>query len=264
MLEVKNVSFQYKNHKVLENITFEVPSRSVTCLIGPNGSGKTTLLDCIMGIHNNFLGDILLHNINVADMKTNIRMQQMSYVPQGKNHTFPFTVKEMVIMGRTPYLSIFEHPGEKEEEFALQALRDIGIEDYANRIFTKLSGGEQQLVILARALAQDTEILILDEPMISLDYYNELQFLEILVRLVKEKNKSIITATHSPNHALYFFENNIDTRVLMLKEGKIMGYGLAEKVLNRNNMHKVYSIDASIVTYDEDKHYIIPKGTVGV
>lgn len=262
MLEVKNLSFQYKNQKVLEDISFDIPSKSVTCLIGPNGSGKTTLLDCIMGIHNNYSGEIRLHDINVAEMKTNFRMKQMSYVPQGKNHTFPFTVKEMVIMGRTPYLSFFEFPGEKEEEIALQALRDIGIEDYASRIFTKLSGGEQQLVILARALAQDTEILILDEPMLSLDYFHELQFLEILVRLIKEKNKSIITATHSPNHAFYFLENEINTQVLMLKKGEIAGYGQVDEVLNPNYMRKVFNIDASVITYDESKHFIIPKETV--
>lgn len=263
MLKVENISFQYKEHKVLKDISFEVPDKSVTCIIGPNGSGKTTLLDCIMGIHDDYSGDILLNNENVKKFKVNERMQSMSYVPQSKNHTFPFTVKEMVIMGRAPYLSFFEHPSKLEEELALNALDEIGIGSYKERIFTKLSGGEQQLVILARALVQDTEMLILDEPMVSLDYFNELQFLEILIKLIREHGKSIIMATHSPNHAFYFKERNIITNVLMLKNGKLIGYSSPENILSAENMRKVYNINASIISYNNECNYIIPISTNG-
>jgi iron complex transport system ATP-binding protein len=263
MLTLESLSFQYKDHAVLKDISFSIEPQSVTCLIGPNGSGKTTLLDCIMGIHPDYTGRIFLNGEDVALMKNNIRMRTMGYVPQGKNHTFPFTVKDMVVMGRAPYLSTFQHPGEEDEALAMQSLKALGMESYADRIFTKLSGGEQQLVILARALTQDPELLIFDEPMVSLDYFNELQFLEILVKLVKEYHKTIIMATHSPNHAFYFSEHNIPSRVLMLKNGEVIGFGTPQEVLTEAHLKTVYKIEASVVSYDEGNRFIIPKRIKG-
>ncbi|GAB6109861.1 ABC transporter ATP-binding protein [Fusibacter bizertensis] len=263
MLRIENLTFGYKNNPILKGITFEIVEKSVTCVIGPNGSGKTSLLDCIMGLHQDYAGLISFQGEDVQKMKVNHRMQRMSYVPQSKTHTFPFTVLDMVVMGRAPYMSPFQRPTDDDKQLALEALKNLKIENFQNRIFTKLSGGEQQLVLLARALTQDTDLLILDEPMVSLDYYNELQFLEVLSNLVLKYNKSIIMATHTPNHAFFFAEKEIDTQVLMLRDGKVVGFGSPNEILNHNNLHVVYNIKASVITYDETKQFIIPKSVIG-
>lgn len=258
IIDVQNISFLYDEKPVLQNISIHITRGQVLCIIGPNGSGKTTFLNCILGLNTPQKGQILIDKKNIKSLSENKRAQLMSYVPQEKGHTFPFKVIDMVLMGRSPYISAFSSPKRLDREIAMDALRQVGIEHLYERIFTQLSGGERQLVILARALAQETDIIIMDEPTASLDYRNELIFLEQIVNLIKKKGISIVMATHFPNHAYYFENQEIDTKVMMLNNHQILDIGKPQEVLHIQNINDLYGVEADIITYNEYKKFIVP------
>ena len=262
LLEVKNAGFGYGKNNILENINFQMSAGEVICLIGPNGSGKTTLLDCIMGILPLKKGKIFLQGKSISDLKAKEIARIISYVPQIHKKTFPYTVEEIVLMGRASHVGMFASPGNEDISIAHEAIETVGIQHLLYRPYTELSGGEGQLVMIARALAQQSRIMIMDEPTTYLDFQNSLTVLEVTRQLAKKRNLSIILATHYLNHAFYFENNGLNTFTAMLDKKIFAIYGRPNEVLTRGNINKIFNIDCKIVDYDSEEikkqKYIIP------
>ena len=261
ILEVKDLYFGYNEEDILKGINFKVEDGQVLCLFGPNGCGKTTMLDCILGLNKIRKGDVIVEGMNTKDLKPEEMAQKIAYVPQKHNRTFPYSVLEIVLMGRTAYTSMFTSPGKEDIQIAEESLEKVGMYKFKDRVFTSLSGGEAQLVKIARALAQNTKLLIFDEPTSHLDFRHELNVLKYTVELVKENNISILMATHFPNHAFYLENNGINTKVAMIEEGTFGAFGMPSQILNEENMKNIFKIETKVFEYIENNkklNYIVP------
>lgn len=261
VLEVKDLYFGYNEDDIIKGLSFQVEEGQVLCLFGPNGSGKTTILDCILGLNKKRKGNIIVDGMNTQDLKPEELAQRIAYVPQKHNRTFPYTVLEIVLMGRTAYTSMFASPGKEDIKIAEKSLKKVGMYKFKDRVFTSLSGGEAQLVKIARALAQDTKLLIFDEPTSHLDFRHELNVLKYIVELVKENNISVLMATHFPNHAFYLENNEINTKVAMIEEGIFGALGKPSQILNEKNMENIFKIRTKVFEYTENNkklNYIVP------
>jgi iron complex transport system ATP-binding protein len=266
LVEVKNAVFAYGSENIFEDINFQLNKGEVLCLLGPNGCGKTTLLDCILGLLRLKSGDIFLNDKNINDLKTHQIARSIAYVPQMHQKTFPYRVIDVVLMGRASYTTLFSSPSSEDIDIAENALEQVGIIKLKDRPYTQLSGGQGQLVMLARALTQNAPMLVMDEPTAHLDFKHELNVLETVIHLVHEKKLSIIMATHFPNHALSFENNGINTSVAMMNEKRFAAFGLPSQVLCEDNMRKIFNINSKVIKYSIDMkkelNYIIPLNTL--
>ncbi|MGI6421374.1 MAG: ABC transporter ATP-binding protein [Syntrophomonadaceae bacterium] len=252
LLECQDISFGYDRKAIIDRLSFTVKKGEIFCLLGPNGCGKTTLLDCVLGLHKIKGGQIKLGGQVLAVMKPREIARQIAYVPQAHEKTFPYTVLEIVLMGRASFVGITGSPG-KEDRLAAEAALDlVGVRYLSQRPYTRLSGGESQLVMIARALAQNTKLLVMDEPTAHLDFRHELQVLEVMVKLVKEQGLAILMATHFPNHAFYFENQQVKSRVAMMEKGKFFALGTPGEVLSESNVQNLYNINARVLSYSED------------
>lgn len=256
-LEVNKVSFGYDRREVLKNITFKVNPGEIFFLLGPNGCGKTTLLDCILGLLKPRQGEIKINDNDINKLKPEIIARQVAYVPQSHEKTFPYTVKDIVLMGRAAYVGLFGSPAAEDIDIVDEALERVGILHLRDRHYTQLSGGEGQLVMIARALAQRTHLIIMDEPTAHLDFKYELVIMETIVELVKETGLSILMATHFPNHAFYFQNNGIMTQVALMNNSEFLVAGCPSEVLSEENMKVIYNIKARVVSYPVDAEHEI-------
>lgn len=266
-LEVQDAAFAYGNQRVFEKISFNLNPGEVLCLLGPNGSGKTTLIDCLLGLKKLNSGGIRLQGENLIKLRHYQLAKKIAYVPQIQEKSFPYKVIDMILMGRTAYTSIFSSPHVKDLSIAEEALKLVDMYEYKERIYTQLSGGESKMIMIARALAQATPIIIMDEPTAHLDFKNEMKILETIIKLIKESKVSVVIATHNPNHPFFFKNNGINTSVLLLNNSKSTLLGSPEEILSVNNIKKVYNISSKILTYLDDEkqkqlNYIVPINTV--
>ena len=246
LIEIQGISFDYGQGNIFQDLSFQVDRGEIFCLLGPNGCGKTTLLDCLLGILKPEVGRILIDQKDISGLGPR--------------------VLEMAMMGRAAYTDMFSSPSDRDREIAEDALGQVGIAHLRERPYTQLSGGELQLVMLARALAQESPIIIMDEPTSHLDFRHELIVLETITGLVHEKDISVIIATHFPNHAFYFEDSLAETRVAMLNDGGFLASGRPREVLNVDNIRKLYRIESNLISfiYDNEKEQrrIIPIRTV--
>lgn len=249
-IEVKNASFRYGEKEIFENISFSVKAGEIFCILGPNGCGKTTLLDCILGILKLNSGEVLINQLSKNKLKQKQLAEIMAYVPQIHERTFPYTVEEIVLMGRAHKTDLFSSPTKKDKEIAMEAMKKVGIEQLSKKPYTQISGGQCQLVMIARALAQQPKLIIMDEPTSHLDFKHELILLETIVDLIKEKNISIIMATHFPNQAYYFENNHINTTLALMNNSSFEIIGSPEKVLNEENIRKTYNVNSKVIMYE--------------
>ena len=233
-VEVRNLSFSYGTHRVLNDLSFSVPDSALVAVLGPNGVGKSTLFRCLLGLLRGYEGEILLNGRPRGECAPRDLARIAAYVPQSSAPTFSYTVFETVLMGTTARLGLLEYPGRAERERAENALRQLGIEDLADRRIDQISGGEQQLVLLARALAQDARLLVMDEPTANLDYGNQQRVLQSIVKLT-EQGYTVLLSTHHPDHALRYA-----THVLALQDGRLAAYGETEAVLTSELVEKLY------------------------
>lgn len=256
ILQVENLYFAYNKINNLEDISFNLSEGEIFCILGPNGCGKSTLLDCLLGVNKIDQGKILLNNKDIKKYKDIQVAKYISYVPQSHNKSFPYTVKDIVLMGRTHSLGILSNPTDTDYEELDYSLRKVGIENLKNRTYTSLSGGELQLVLICRALYQNARIILMDEPTSHLDFYYENKVLNIIANLVKENNISVIMATHFLNHPLFFENEGIKTRVAMMNDKKIVHMGSPSVVITEKNLKEVYKINTYIneFVYDEKKY----------
>ena len=266
LVDITDASFSYGAQNVFSNLSFSVNAGEIFCLLGPNGCGKTTLLDCILGFHRLQSGSISIMGKDSGSFRPGQIARSISYVPQRHERTFPYTVRDIVIMGRAAYLGMFEAPSQADRRMADEALEQISIQHLRNRPYTQLSGGETQLVMIARALVQQTPVVILDEPTAHLDFRYELVMMEVICGLVKRNGLAIIMATHFPNHAFYFQNNGISTSIALLHEGGFLAIGPPENVLDEERLKRLYGVNASIISLNTDgggtmKH-IVPLSTI--
>jgi len=238
-LTVNNLSFKYDGTQVLEDVNIEVKIGEMLSIVGPNGSGKSTLLKCINRILKTQQNTVLIDGEDTSKLNLKELSKIMGYVPQNSTNTFPFTVFDIVLMGRKPY--IHWSLSERDTEIVAEMMNYIGIGNLAMRHFNELSGGEQQKVIIARALAQQPQFLLLDEPTSSLDIKHQLEILCILKSLAKTKHRAVIVAMHDLNLASRFSDS-----MLMLKKGSIFTVGTPNAVLTEENIEAVYGIKTHV------------------
>ncbi len=240
--EVENGCFSYpKGNQILKNIQLKAETGNVISILGPNGVGKTTLVKCMLGFLRWQGGRTLINGRNAADLTQKELWRRVAYVPQAKHVTFPMTCGEMVLLGRSAYLGMFETPGKKDHEAAERAMEQAGVTFLRDKSCAEVSGGELQLVLIARALAATPELLILDEPETGLDFRNQLIVLELIEKLARESGITAILNTHYPEHAI-----SISGKTLLLKRDGTNIFGPAGEVLTPSNMRETFGVEVSM------------------
>lgn len=260
LLNVSDLTFSYDGKRqIFRDISFDVQEGEVFCIVGPNGCGKSTLIDCVLGLNRVKTGSIQISGMPIGDLKPAVLAQKMAYVPQGHKTTFGYTVLDVVTMGRTYAARMFSPPGDEEREIARKALERVGLSGFEDREYTHLSGGELQLVLIARAIAQDAQLLVMDEPTAHLDFTHELTVMEVAAGLVKETDRSILMATHFLNQPFYLENEGVRTRVGLMNHGRLVQVGTPEEVLSRENLEQTFNIIAELATNGSgERTYILP------
>ena len=258
ILDIRNLSFSYGAQPVFSGLSLEALPGEVICLMGPNGCGKTTLIDAVVGLKKPQRGEILLCGKDIGTYKRHEIARIIAYVPQIHDVTFPYTVREIVLMGRTAYAAAFGKPTKQDEAICDWAIERIGIGRYADKPYNKLSGGEIKLVLLARALAQKTPLMLLDEPTAHLDYKNELLFLETVVSQCRAEGITAVIATHTPDHAFYLASKGLHVKAAMMATGSIVRCGDPDEIITGESILAVYGVKAKILN-DPDENGNIRK-----
>ena len=249
-LKVNNIEFAYNSVPVLDNVSMELNRAEVLGIVGPNGTGKSTLIRCIDRILNPKRGSILLDGDYLNKLSRMEIARKIGYVPQSIQGVFPASVIDTVLMGRRPYLGW--NNSKEDLDYVLEVLELLGMMEFAMRDINEISGGQQQKVLIARALAQKADILLLDEPTSNLDIKHQLEVMEIMKNIVKNKGISAIMALHDLNLASRYAD-----RIIMMKEGKIFAGGSPASVLTEENIKQVYGVKA-LVNENGERPYIIP------
>lgn len=245
-IQTEGVKFDIGNKNILKGISIDVNSKEIIGIIGPNGSGKSTFLKCIYRTLKPSSGIIKLGDINLDSIKLKESAKKMAVVSQHNYYDFDFSVGEMVLMGRSPHKKMMERDSYRDYEIMNDALKRVDMLHFKDRNFNSLSGGEQQRIILARALAQETDCLILDEPTNHLDIKYQLQ----LMNIVKSLDIEVIAAIHDLNIAAMYCD-----KIYVLKDGRIVAYGTPKEVLTKELIKEVYEVDA-IVNEDKENDMI--------
>lgn len=240
ILEVDSLAYSYGNGPVFENISFSLRKGDVMCILGPNGAGKSTLIKCIAGIFKPASGSVRIMGEDTSFLGATEIARSIGYVPQQNEVVFPFSVLDFVVMGRTPHIPLFSSPGAKDMEIARQALEMVGIADLAERTLASLSGGQRQMVLIARALAQQPALLLLDEPTAHLDFGNQVLVLETVQKLAVN-GMSIVMNTHTPDHAFL-----VGSSAAALTEGRLVAAGEVANVVNSKMMSYVYGVKVAV------------------
>lgn len=258
-IEVSNLSFSYGNMHILDNINFTIQDNQFLSVLGPNGVGKSTLFRCILGLLNGYEGQIKLNGIECKNLKIKEIAKLVAYIPQSHFPSFNFSVFDMVLMGTTVQISSFSSPGKRQIELANAALERLGIEHLTNRGYAQISGGERQLVLLARALVQEAKILILDEPTANLDFGNQILVLTQIKSLVKE-GYTVIQSTHNPDQTFYYSDT-----IMAMKNGQVIAFGTPSEVFTEDLIRTLYGVNVKIHSLYHDKYRVsIPKTILGL
>lgn len=252
-LEVCNANFHYKIKKkespnlYAKNISFTLEPGEILSILGPNGAGKTTMLKCITGLLDWTEGETLIDDTSKSSFKKKDLWKRIGYVPQAQKMTFGYTILEMVIMGRAPYISTLQQPTQTDSEAALAALDAVGIRHLAQSTCDGVSGGELQLALIARTLVSEPELLILDEPESHLDIQKQIVILQTIRKLAKEKGISCIINTHYPNHAFYLAD-----KVLLTGKDRGLVFGPVGEVMTESRMKHFFDIELKKIIFEED------------
>jgi iron complex transport system ATP-binding protein len=249
-----DVEFGYASTPILQGVNLELAKSEVLSIVGPNGAGKSTLIRCINRILSPQNGSILLDERDIIHMSRMELARQLGYIPQSDHQSFPATVFDVVLMGRRPHISW--RSSRRDKEKVLDVLQILNIEHLAMRDINEISGGQQQKVLIARALAQDPNVLLLDEPTSNLDIRHQLEVMDAIRNLVAEKKISAIMAIHDLN-----LGSRYSDRMVMLSKGVIAAAGSPFSVLTQDNIKQVYGVEAAVK--DEDGFpYVVPKSPI--
>lgn len=227
--------------RIGEGIDFAMAAGEVLCLLGPNGSGKTTLFKTLLGLLRPLAGQVRVQGQAITHWSREAFARQVGYVPQAHAGIFPFTVLDMVLMGRAARVPRFATPSTHDRDFALHCLQTLGMAHLQRRIYTAISGGERQLVLIARALAQEPALLVMDEPTASLDFGNQIRVLEHIARL-REQGMAVLLSTHQPEHAL-----RIADRIALLGGGRLVALGAPAATASAAQLAALYGVSETAV-----------------
>jgi iron complex transport system ATP-binding protein len=252
MLEIKQGKFGYcqkgKEKVLMDGLSATFEKGELWCLLGANGTGKTTLYRTVLGFLPLLDGDVCLEGKSLLQMGQRERAKRIAYVPQYHTPPFPYTVEDVVLMGRAPHLSHFATPSTLDVQIAQEMMERMGILHLREEVYTEISGGERQLVLIARALTQQSEYILMDEPTSNLDYGNQLRLLREIKRLAKE-GVGICFTTHNPDHAFL-----TDANVLAIEGRQMWRSGKAQDVITEDFLNRVYGFPVEIVSYKDATH----------
>lgn len=242
ILEIENGCFGYpKQEEILKNINLHLEKGHILSVLGPNGIGKTTLLKCMIGLLPWTKGCSLLNGTDLREMKSRDIWNTISYIPQAHSFSFSYTGLEMVMLGRSSHLGLFEQPGAREIEMAEAMMEKVGITRLAGKDCNRMSGGELQMVLIARALINEPELIILDEPETGLDFHNQILVLNMIERLAHEEGISAIMNTHYPTNAMSI----ADEAFMMNRKGERF-YGTTDSILNEQNISRSFDVNVIV------------------
>ena len=252
MLAVDSLAFGYPHHTVGRGVSFALDAGEVMCVLGPNGSGKTTLLRTLLGLLPLHEGKILFNGKDFSSFPRREIARFAGYVPQAHQPYFAYSVRDMVLMGRSAHLGTFSMPGTHDREVAARVLESLGISQLADRPVTEISAGERQLALVARALAQEPRLLVMDEPTASLDFGNQVRVLERIAALAAG-GISILFSTHDPDHAFLAAQ-----RALLLAEGRVLALGAPREVIRADTLQRLYHVAVRVVPLEGGGHTCLP------
>jgi len=239
-LQIKNLTCGYRETKIVESITFNIEGGENVCLLGPNGVGKTTFFKTLLGFLKPIGGCVLLDGKNTMKLSKRRIAQSVAYVPQAHNIPFPFPVIDVVVAGRNAHLGITSTPTKKDYDFAAECIDELGISHLKEKIYTELSGGEQQMVLIARALAQTPQILIMDEPTSNLDFGNQVKIINHINSL-KQKKLAVVMTTHSPDQVFL-----CGSRVVIFQNGRQTYIGEPKSIITEDLLSRIYGVDVNV------------------
>jgi iron complex transport system ATP-binding protein len=257
LIPVDGISFSYTSKSVLNDIRLSITEGEVVTLLGPNGSGKSTLIKIMLGLLRPARGNIFLNGDDIRAMDSKALAREIAYVPQTHVSSFPYTVMDVVLMGRIPHKTFFFTYSRADKTIAGNALERLSIAHLAHRAYTELSGGERQLTLIARALAQGAKTFIMDEPASGLDYGNQLRLLDQIIKLSRE-GYTFIKSTHSPEHALW-----IADRAIMIKNGAVVADGKCDDVITTENLFHLYNVRVNILDFNGSFRACVPETICG-
>ncbi len=240
-LEARDLAFGYRGHPVGRNVSLALGAGEIVCLLGPNGGGKTTLFRTLLGLLPPQGGEVLLDGADLWTLARRDVAKRIGYVPQAHTGYFPFTVRDVVLMGRTAHLAPFAGPSRRDRVLADEAIERLGLAPLADAVYTRISGGERQLTLIARALAQAAPLLVMDEPTASLDFGNQLRVLEQVVALARS-GIGVLLSTHDPDQAFQRAD-----RVALLRGGELVADGRPDDVLTSESLRTLYGVEVHVV-----------------
>jgi len=243
-IEVEDLSFSIGEKAILRGVSLGVETGEFISIIGPNGAGKSTLLKCLVRVNRGWSGTVRLKGRGLGEYSQRELARVMSYVPQARDGAMPFTVLEFVLMGRYPYLGPFSAIDAADEAAALEVLEMVGMKDFARRAMRTLSGGERQKALIAGALSQGAEIMLLDEPTTFLDPRHEHEIINILGRINRDHGVTIVSVTHDINHAALF-----SNRIIAIKDGEVAFCGRPEETMNEKVLGAIYEKPFTFVNH---------------
>jgi iron complex transport system ATP-binding protein len=250
---IKKVSFSYGDNKVIDNLSLYLESGRFYGIIGPNGCGKSTFLDLLSRQSRPTAGSVFFMEKDLADYSKKALSKLIALVPQNFYINFSFTAREIVLMGRYPYIPRFSAPTPQDIKIVDDVMKKTGTYQFKNRFITELSGGERQRVVFARALAQDTDVLILDEATSNFDINHSIKMLNLAAQGVEKNGKTVITVLQDVNLAAIFCEY-----LIFIKNGRIAAYGKTNEVLNENSIKSVFNVDSKVYqdSYSSSKQVV--------
>jgi len=252
IINCSDLGFSYNGTEILNGITLSIAPGKMVGILGANGAGKSTLLKILCGVLKPKSGEALFNNKALSKMDRREIAKGIAYIPQDPMFAFPFTVNEVVLMGRAPYIGRFEFEREQDKEVAERAMETVGIIHLKNRLISEVSAGERQLASIARGLVQEPEIMILDEPATYLDVKHRTEIMNILRALKEEKGISIIAATHDIFSSLSYFDE-----IMILKDGNVLAHGKADQIINNEILSTAYGIEV-IVRKENGRVFVFP------
>lgn len=256
MLKAQNLAIGYGNTQIGSGLDLTVRRGEIVCLLGPNGCGKTTFFRTLLGLLPAIAGEVTLGGKPISAHSRAEIARQIAYVPQAHAPPFPFDALEVVLMGRTARLGMFGQPGRTDRNIARDAMDQLGIGDLAHQDYSRLSGGQRQLVLIARALAQEATLIVMDEPTASLDFGNQAQVLaqiSMLARDVAAAGCGIILSTHNPDQAF-----TLDAQVLLMSKGRTLAQGAANVVLTGDTLSTVYRVGVAVEMTPSGRKVCLP------
>ena len=258
-LAVEDLSYGYPGRVVGRHIDFALGASEVLCVLGRNGEGKSTLFKTILGLLPLRGGAVRVDGEAISDWSPRRRALTFGYVPQNSGGAFPFTVADLVLMGRTAHRGVFAAPSAADRAAADEAIAALGIEHLARREWLRVSGGERQLALVARALAQQPRILVLDEPTASLDFGNQVRVLDAVRSLAETRGLSVLLSTHHPEQAFACAD-----RVAVLAGGLLLRIGTPANVITSETLRACYSVDVAVLPVADDRYRVcVPRAYLG-